>query len=307
MRVAVCIATYNRQDGLRLALEGVFGLQVPASLGVAASILVVDNSADGNARALVDGMRQSSPFPLAYVHQPRKGISAARNAALDNTHGIDFVAFLDDDEVPDPAWLAHLVEAQRRLDADVVCGPTLPRFVHPPTSWLLAGRFFEPVRHPDGAPVETAFAGNVLFRRAPVMQAGIRFDESIGLIGGEDVDFFDRLRRRGARLRYCDKAIAFETVPPHRARLGWLLRRWFRTGNSEAILYMDRHAGMLGRLVVVGKGAVRLCLGSAALMVIALVAWPWRMHWMVGRLYTVARGLGMIASALNIHYYEYAS
>lgn len=306
MRITICIATYDRQEGLRSALQGVSRLDLPPRLREAVSVLVVDNNPDGRARAVADEVRTWFPLPLGYVHEQKSGISRARNAALDNTEGSDFVAFLDDDEIPEPAWLTTLLATQAAFDADVVSGPTLPRFDRPPSPWLVAGHFWDPARHPDGALVDTAYSGNVLFRRATVMRHAIRFDEAIGHIGGEDVDFFDRLRRAGATLRYSDNAIAFETIPPHRTTLRWLIRRWFRTGNSEAILYMDRHAGPLARLIVVGKGATRLLLGLAALAVVALVAGTWRRHWTVARLYTIARGLGMISSAFNLHYYEYA-
>ncbi len=303
MRIAICVATYRRNDGLASALEGIAGQQLPVGLAQGLSVLVVDNNAKGDARTVVETRRAAYPWPLAYVHEPRQGLSRARNAALDNSDGADFIAFLDDDEVPQPDWLLRLAEIQQLYAADVVAGPVLPSFRQAPPAWLAAGRFLEPERHPDGAPLATAYAGNVLFRRALVVRLGLRFDDALGQIGGEDVDFFDRMARAGATLRYCNNAVAHEAVPPERMRLGWLLRRWFRTGNSDGILFMDRHAGRLGRLAVLGRGLIRLGLGSVAV----LVTLPFgRRHWMIARLYTVARGLGMICSACRIHYYEYA-
>jgi len=305
MRIAVCVATFNRPDGLQGVLDGLAAQDLPAGLAEGLSVVVVDNSPEGNAGPLVAAAGQACGYPLRYVHEPRRGISNARNAALDSTGDADFVAFLDDDEIPAPDWLRRLADAQRRNDADVVAGPVLPVFVQPPPRWLATGRFLDPVRHPDGAAIAVAYTGNVLFRRALVTAAGIRFSEALGLIGGEDIDFFDRLRAAGADLRFCDGAVVFETIPEHRATLRWLLRRWFRTGNSEAIIYMDRHRGTIGRFVVAGRGTLRITLGLALLGVLAMVAGLGRRHWIIARLYTVARGMGMLSSAFNLHYHEY--
>ena len=303
MRIAICVATYRRNDGLARALGGIARQRLPEWLAEGVRVLVVDNNADRQARPVVDAL-PGYPWPLAYVHEPRPGLSRARNAMLDHCGEVDFIAFLDDDEVPQPDWLLRLVEIQQLYDADVVGGPVLPSFSQPPPGWLAAGRFLEPARHPDGAVLETASAGNVLFRRSLVLRLGLRFDDALGFIGGEDIDFFDRLRRGGGTLRYCNNAVAHEAVPAERMRLGWLLRRWFRTGNSDGILYLARHVGPFGRLRVAGRGLVRVALGSAAVLV--TLPFVGRRHWMIGRLYTVARGLGMICSACRLHYYEYA-
>ena len=308
MRIAVCIPTYHRPDGLARALDGVGRQDLPADLTAGVTVLVIDNSPEGNARMVVDRCRRNGfPFPLTYVGEPRKGISHARNAALDNTGGADFLAFIDDDETPERHWLWHLVKAQQSLAADVVAGPVLPEFSAPPPGWLAAGRFLDPTRPADGSRLQTAFTGNVLFRRQLAIGQGLRFDPKLGAIGGEDIDFFDRLRRAGAKIRYCDLAIAHETIPAERMRLGWLIRRWFRTGNSDALVYLRHHDGPAGRLVVICRGVLRLVAGSLAFAGLLPLSGFGRWHWAIARLYTVARGLGMLSSAFNVHYFEYAN
>ena len=308
MHITVCILTFHRPTGLAQALDGVGCQDLPVDLASGLKVLVIDNSPDGSARIVVERCRrQGHPWPLAYVHQPLKGISHARNAALDNTGDADFLAFLDDDEIPQRQWLWQLAKTQQRLNADVVAGPVLPVFSSTPPVWLAAGRFLEPARHADGAPLQTAYTGNVLFRRRLAVGRGLRFDPQLGIIGGEDIDFFHRLRQAGAEIRYCDQAIAHETVPPERMQLGWLVRRWFRTGNSDALLYMRSHTGWVGRLAVIARGILRLIAGSLALAGLLPLSGFGRRHWAIARLYTIARGLGMLSSAFNVHYFEYAN
>jgi GT2 family glycosyltransferase len=55
---------------------------------------------------------------------PRSGQSAARNAAAELAEG-ELLAFIDDDCVPSPDWLAGLAQAHERAPADALGGRTL--------------------------------------------------------------------------------------------------------------------------------------------------------------------------------------
>ena len=68
------------------------------------------------------------PWQLVYAVEPRRGIPFGRNTAVRTAGDVDFVAFLDDDETADPAWLVELLRVQRTTGADVVTGTVLPVF-----------------------------------------------------------------------------------------------------------------------------------------------------------------------------------
>ena len=89
-----------------------------------------------------------------YVHEPRPGISHARNRGVAEAKG-DFVAFIDDDELPAPNWLESLLLTQRTYRADVVLGPVRPVFDRPPRRRLdVLRRFFSQTSDaPSGTPV----------------------------------------------------------------------------------------------------------------------------------------------------------
>jgi GT2 family glycosyltransferase len=54
--------------------------------------------------------------------------SPAVSAGIHAAASADSVAFVDDEEVPDPRWLQELLIVQSRYGANVVCGPVLPVF-----------------------------------------------------------------------------------------------------------------------------------------------------------------------------------
>jgi GT2 family glycosyltransferase len=236
-RIAVCIPSYRRPDGLYALLGALQQLRFDARTGEIV-IVVVDNDAAGSARAACESARGWLRYPLRYASEPRKGIPFARNAAVAAASDADWIAFVDDDETPDPDWLATLVRVQRQTDADVVTGPVLPRFSEPAPGWIVAGGLFDQPRYPTGTPMQTAYTNNVLLRRSRLDELDVLFDERLTLGVGEDTDLFDRLAARGARIVWADEALVHETVPPERANTRWLVRRGYRVGT--AITHLDR-------------------------------------------------------------------
>ncbi|MDO9249171.1 MAG: glycosyltransferase family 2 protein, partial [Phenylobacterium sp.] len=123
-RVSLIIPTQRRLDGLATAARSTF-----AQAGVDPAVLelvVVDNDQVPSAQALIRTLAAEAPFPVVYVHEPEPGVANARNAAMAKAQG-DFIAFLDDDEEAPAGWLAALLAAQAKYDADVVFGPVRGR------------------------------------------------------------------------------------------------------------------------------------------------------------------------------------
>ncbi len=123
-RVTIMIPTQRRPDGLAVAARSVFG-QIgvdPATL----ELVIVDNDQVPSARPVAEDLAKNAPFSLIYVHEPKAGVANARNAGMAKASG-DLIAFLDDDEEAPAGWLAALLAAQDRFDADVVFGPVKAR------------------------------------------------------------------------------------------------------------------------------------------------------------------------------------
>ena len=138
MLVSIAIATFHRPDGLRRLLEGIdhqdFGHEI--------EIVVVDNDSQASARAVAQEMAAAMKWPLKYIVEPEQGISHARNRGVaERSANASFVAFIDDDEVPNQDWLSQLVAAQEANDADVVHGRVIPFYMEGVPSWVVDGQF----------------------------------------------------------------------------------------------------------------------------------------------------------------------
>lgn len=227
--IAICVCTYRREQGLARLLRALGHLELDGLDPGRLRIVVLDNDGAASAEHLARSFGASLPGELRYRVEQRRGIPFARNAAVREAGPVDFVAFIDDDEVPEPRWLAELARVQRSSGAAIVTGPVLPML--PPTAprWAREGRFFERPRHRTGERLDYARTGNVL------IAAGVfdGHDEPFSaryLRGGEDTHFFMRAHREGHAIVWADAASVLESLPADRMRPGWVLRRAHRRG-----------------------------------------------------------------------------
>jgi hypothetical protein len=252
----VAVLTYRRTDLLPALLDRLAGQA--AGVEPPAEVLVVDNDPDGGA---ADVVARWAGRGVRYVHEPRPGISAARNRALDEAGGARLLVFFDDDERPSPGWLARITGAWREWGCAAVAGPVagvLPGQVDP---WIAGSGVFDRPRRATGVRVGGAGAGNLLLDLSRVRALGLRFDERLGLTGGEDTLFTHALVHAGEEIRWCDEAEADEPVPAERLTRRWVLRRCLRSGSSWSRAELLLAGGRAGRLRlragVLVKAAVR--------------------------------------------------
>ncbi len=224
--VTVCICTYRRPEPLRRLLHALGQQEV--GVGFTFAIVIADNDRAASGRRVVEEVLASSPIPIEYHVEPRRSISLARNCAIKHARG-DFIAWIDDDEVPAPCWLHSLIETADRYGVAGVLGPVIPQFDSPPPRWLIEGRFCERPQHRSGTVMDwrQSFAGNCLLRLELVRGEEAPFRPEFGL-GGEDVDFFRRMTSQGHRFVWCSEAVVHEVVPPNRWTRRYRLKREHR-------------------------------------------------------------------------------
>ncbi len=257
--VDVCVCTFRRAS-LRDTLDS-----LAAQEGAPAfRVIVTDNDDDPSAETMVNAARAELGLDVVYVHAPARNISIARNGCLDAA-AADLVAFVDDDETAARDWLSQLVRRLETSGADVALGPVKARYLPDAPSWVVRGDFhsFGPAFRANGE-IDTGYSSNVLFRRAAIGR--LRFDPALGRTGGEDTLFFAQLHAAGARLEYAPDAVVFEVTTPDRARLSWLTKRSFRSGQTHARMLRASGQGPLGIATLAAAKAL-YCAGAAIVTV----------------------------------------
>ena len=248
MKVAVCVITYQRPEGLKRLMEDLNELAFDKCGTPSLEVIVVDNDSAGLACKFCEEIRSDLHWPLKCSVELRRGIPYARNKAVacaQEGHA-DFVAFIDDDEVPEPPWLDELLYVQRSYDADVVAGPVLPRFTTSIAPWMKEGKFFERRRLPTGTPIDWASTCNVLVRSEVFEKMDKGFDERFALSGGSS-HFFESVHRAGYKMVWADDALVHEWIPKSRANVKWLLQRQYRYGNNYSLRKIESEPSIASR------------------------------------------------------------
>lgn len=240
MKIAVCICTCNRPSALDRLLDRLCLAQLSVPRVDRVELVIVDNLPDGRARALCDRYRERLPVAVHFVEEMQRGISFARNRAVAEAfkRGAEFVAFIDDDDVPQPDWLARLVEKQRETKADIVTGVwRLPDDLRVPTYLselkLFTERDFDRLTR-YGLP--NCGTCNVLIARTAIELASAGdapFRAEFAFTGGGDMDFFIRAHRAGATMVQAKDSTVIKHPGGDRATLGGALRHAVRVGCSR--------------------------------------------------------------------------
>lgn len=305
-RVVVGVPTYRRPDELE-SLIPLLLAQAADLPGSRVDVLVVDNDPAGSARAVVDALADSR---IAYAGQPTPGIAAVRNRILDVATadlGADLVAMIDDDERPEPGWLAALVTTWEQTGAALVAGRVVPEFSGPLDPWVAAGRFHTRRNLASGAPITVAAGGNLLLDARQVRDLGQRFDDRVGLAGGEDTLFSRELHARGGAMVWCAESVAIDRVPADRMTRRWVLARAMSHGDAWVRVGLRLAPGPAARAAfrvrsVLG-GAARVVVGGARAGAGQVLRRPVDQ---ARGLRAVMRGVGMVRGAWGLHHLEYA-
>jgi len=228
--VSVCICTYKRSKSLTRLLSE---LQNQVSDGLFTySVVVVDNDHMQSAKSVVESFKERSFIDINYYNEPIQNIALARNKAIEHATG-DFVGFIDDDECPSDTWLYKLYTTLEKYGVDGVLGPVKPHFEIEPPEWITKGKLCERPSFKTGSLLSCKYSrtGNVLFTKKIIDNMDNLFNPDFGQTGGEDVDFFRRMAKKGHTFVWCDEAPVYETVPPERLKRSYFLRRALLRGS----------------------------------------------------------------------------
>jgi len=183
-----------------------------------------------------------------------QGLSAARNVATMATSA-DFIAFLDDDVVPEPGWSAA-VRAALAADEGVIgiTGPVHPLWVESSADWLPTELYWliscsDFTGWSSRREVRGAWGVNMAFRRRAFEIAGL-FSLDAGYAGGprnepwsDDLEFSLRVRRAtGGTIWFEPGMCVKHKVYPYRVSTRFISQRARLVGSSQRLarrLYPD--------------------------------------------------------------------
>jgi glycosyltransferase involved in cell wall biosynthesis len=242
-RISAIVCTHDRAAYLAKALQSLAAQTLPRDQY---EVVVVDNASGDATPQVVAAAANGGPTLIA-VHEPRRGLAHARNAGLRAARA-PYVAYLDDDAVASPAWLATLLDVFERQRPTPGCagGRVDPIWEAPRPAWLsdalLPYLTVIDWRLPPGVLDESRYiaGANLAFARAALEAVG-GFAPELGRVGttllsNEEILVERRLRRRGFTCYWHPEAAVAHHVPASRLDRRWFLDRFWWQGVSDAVL-----------------------------------------------------------------------
>jgi len=273
LAATVAICTLNRREILETCLTALAAQSDP---GIPWEILVVDNGSDDGTAEYVESAAAASAVPMRRVFEPRRGLSYARNMALECAGGA-VILFIDDDFTGSPGWLSAHLHAFENPNVVGTGGRIFPKLHGDVPSWLppdlgapallgLIGSYDygdEPldIGGGDGAP-RLPFGGNMGIRTAVARHVGsFRVDLGLGReqIPGEETEFYERIQNHG-RLRYLPAAFGDHHVDVTKLTPERFDQYHFGLGRSQVRMHphASRVSAARGLLRDLGKAVVRV-------------------------------------------------
>lgn len=232
MDISICICTRKRMEGLKRLLKSFEKMHVPPDVDV--RIIIVENDEENYSESIVREFSDRSKFSVSYYLEPKQGLVIARNRSVAEAGDCDFCCFTDDDQVVSLNWLTELLKCQREFDADGVAGPTLPSFTKEVQVYIRS--FHQPSTYPYGTIVKHAFTGCLILRKKYLDMLNGPFETRLNLSGGEDSYLTKQITKLGGTIRFNPEALAYEIIPENRATIKYIIKRKFRTSNTELLI-----------------------------------------------------------------------
>ncbi|GIE94841.1 glycosyltransferase [Paractinoplanes rishiriensis] len=268
--ITVVLCTRERPGALARCLDSLLAQQYPKF-----RVLVVDNAPETNSTAEV--VRAAARRgPVEYLKEPKAGLSFARNTAVKAAPG-EILAWIDDDEVADPFWLAEVARAlDEHPDADVISGVIVPAELETRAQlWFeqfgghSKGRGFTPAAFsPATAHIQSPLyplppfgtGANMTFRPGVIERIGM-FDTALGAgtpaMGSEDTLAFTQVLVAGGKIVYQPTAV---THHYHRRDLEGLQKQMVGYGTGLVAAYTSllmARPGLIWSLLRLAPGALR--------------------------------------------------
>lgn len=231
---SVVVPTHNRMDTLPEMLAALEAQQGAPPF----EIVVIDDGSTDATHEFLTARRFG--IPTRVLRQENRGPAAARNVGVRAASG-RLVAFLGDDTIPEPGWLAAHVAAHRSRgggDELAILGYTRwhPRVRTNPfleyinEEGLQFG--YRLIADPENVPFNFFYTSNVSLSRQSLLEEP--FYEGFPYAAWEDIEVSYRLAAAGQRLIYEPRAVALHD---HATTIHRFCARQEKVGYSAVVFY----------------------------------------------------------------------
>jgi len=270
--VSVVIPTHDGRERVPQVLEAL----LPEAGGVPFEVVVVDNASGDGTGAAVDASAEAAALrgrgvAVRVVHEPVAGLTHARARGVAEARGAA-VCFLDDDNLPQPGYLACGVAALADPAVGLLTSRVFPRYREEPSPAIERREHLLAINHRLGdevldwgaAPTVAPTIGAGLWVRRSAFTAAqgaaagqVLSDRMPGsLSSGGDVELGVAVGRAGFKRVYVPCLRLWHLIPPERVRTRYFCRLIYgivRSKLAVEALYEGRGGGARDRAAALGR------------------------------------------------------
>jgi glycosyltransferase involved in cell wall biosynthesis len=254
MQLTVALCTYNPSRELVLRSLDAIVDQLETALDT--EILVIDN----NSSPSLAERGYLRDYPVRIIEEPRQGLTAARETAIQQARG-DVIVFVDDDNILGENYLATVAkEFLADLELGLLGGRVVPEYAIAPPKWFAE---FEPWlairRYPPGSRIELSRLPSVepltknfpvgagfAVRRTLALQHQQDCAETMRIEGrqgnvlssGEDFDLGFFVLSRGKKIAVTGAISLIHVIPAGRVSAAYLQR--IAAGNVSSAYELEK-------------------------------------------------------------------
>jgi glycosyltransferase involved in cell wall biosynthesis len=257
LKVSAVICSYNRARFIVNAVESLFAQDFDKSRY---EVIVVDNNSTDNTIALLEAYKTEHPaYKFRYYTEHNQGVAWTRNRCAKEARG-EIVAYLDDDSVAQPGWLADTVNFFDKHPAVwSTGGRIIPSFLTGIPDWY-SKYFFGLVGNFDQGPSEKRLTGarypcgaNMAFRKRVFDEIGY-FNTELGrkgkgLLANEEKDIYLRILAVGHEVWYLPYVQVLHSVEANKFDKSYVRRHSMGIGGGERLRLKGQSFALLLKFV----------------------------------------------------------
>lgn len=235
MKIAICISTRKRPEGILRLLNSINNLESMRNGFQISCISIVENDNKPFTKEIIEKFKITSKFQIKYQIEQRIGISYARNKTVEQAEGADYFFFVDDDQILKSDCINQLIETIILFKCDGAYGNNPPVFnksVH-----LAYVNFFTLPVPEVGTLLSRAPTNCLLVSKDIITAIEGPFDLRFNLIGGGDTFFTSLASNKGFEIRSNKNAIAYEIIPENRITINYVYRRAYKSALVKSYQY----------------------------------------------------------------------
>ena len=206
--ISIITPSYNRAHELKYLLKSLEKQNIDHNIF---ELIISDDGSSDNTKDLIKRWKNKSLFKIRYISQKNQGPGAARNHGLKNSQG-ELIVFIDSDCEAHPNWLKIIIDHYNKNDFDACGGPDSSKddftILQKAIDYSMTSFFTTGGMRGHSENMIAKF-----YPRTHNMAIKRSIYENLGGFGslrhGQDIEFSNRIRKSGARIKFIKDAIVY--------------------------------------------------------------------------------------------------